>query len=56
MTNGKIYEIAELDYYSVALIHRVSILKFFLPSPSGPAKNKKTFKKWTQCLLGGVTF
>jgi hypothetical protein len=54
MTNGKIYEIAELNYYSVALIHRVSILKFFLQSPSGPAKKK--LKKWTQYLLGGVTF
>ena len=23
----------------------------FYPNPDGPAKNKKTFKKWTQCLL-----
>jgi hypothetical protein len=26
----------------------VYFLKFFLPSHSGPAENKKTFKKWTQ--------
>jgi hypothetical protein len=26
-------------------------MKFFLLSPSGPAKNKKTFRKWTRWLL-----
>jgi hypothetical protein len=31
-------------------LYRVSILKVFLPEPSGPAKIKKTFKKWTQCI------
>ncbi len=31
--------------------HWVSILNFFLPSRSGPAKNKITFKNWTQCIL-----
>ena len=36
-------------------IHRVHILKFFLASPSGPAKNKK-FKKWTQFSRGGLFF
>jgi NAD(P)-dependent dehydrogenase (short-subunit alcohol dehydrogenase family) len=29
-------------------------LKVFLPSRSGPAKNKKTFKKWTQCLFWAI--
>src|SRR5215216_4001717 len=32
------------------LLRWVAILKFFLPEPSGPAKNKKTFKKWTDWL------
>src|SRR5215211_4029001 len=36
--------------FRAIMIYRVLILKFFLPNPSGPAKNKKTFKKWTQCL------
>jgi|ERR687888_272245 hypothetical protein len=38
------------------MIHRVSNLKFFLPESSGPAKNKKTFKKWTQYLLRSSIF
>jgi hypothetical protein len=40
--------------FRAIMIYRVQILKFFLPSPSGPTKNKKTFKKWTQCLLGQI--
>jgi hypothetical protein len=27
----------------------------FYPNPSGPAKNKKTFKKWTQCSLAIIS-
>jgi hypothetical protein len=33
------------------VVNWVSFVKVFLLSPSGPAKNKKTFKKWTQCLV-----
>ena len=39
----------QFSFYATQLVHRVYILKFFLPEPSGPAKNKKTFEKWTQC-------
>jgi hypothetical protein len=27
-----------------------------LPGPSGPTKNKKTFKKWAQFLRSGLSF
>src|SRR5918998_6602472 len=31
-------QVRQKDSYSLLVVHRVQILKFFLPSPSGPAK------------------
>ncbi len=42
----------EFSFYVDPDSYRVSILNVFLPESSRPAKNKKSFKKWTQCLLG----